>query len=96
MPVRKLRLPSTCEYKLFLAADTPKNNLLRLLPATCKLHSEEFPAALLHAQTDKQLFCTIAYSLTMGQRGPKHVVAGVFLYHHNLKLRAFVGSKCNN
>jgi len=41
------------------------------------LHTEEFSAALLHAENVKQLFCTIVCSLMMGQEGLQRVGAGV-------------------
>jgi hypothetical protein len=44
------------------------------------LHTEEFSAALLHAENVKQLFCAIECSLNLDQCGPKHVGAGVLQY----------------
>jgi len=44
---------------------------------TIKSHSEEFSAALLHAENVKQLFYAIVCSLMMGQSGLKHVRPGV-------------------
>lgn len=39
---------------------------------TIKSHVAEFPAARIHAENVKQLFCTILCPVMMGQSGPKH------------------------
>jgi hypothetical protein len=64
MAARELWFPSKYEYKLFLATETPEQQVTPITvfgANSAPFHREEFPEALLQAETNKQLFCTTMF-----------------------------------